>query len=661
MGNRILYIRRKYNHAVKMDILESKSCDSKENSLLDLTNKERTIWRNDLEDILLRRFFFVPSYEIYGGVGGLYDYGPSGSELLQNVQQLWRKNFILKENQQEVHCAAITPEIVLKTSGHVDRFTDFMVVDLKTGEFYRADKLIEEEISKKLDIYIDNNDEKNINKLNKILTDVGVANEIELENIIKEYNICSPEGNPVGNVRKFNLMFQTSIGPTGKSIGYLRPETAQGIFVNFKRLYEYANRKLPFGVAQIGLAYRNEIAPRSGLLRVREFLLAEIEYFINPNSTKHSKFTSVSSTILQFLPRELQESQQDNEDKNQTMEILSLIEAFNKKYISNEILGYFQCRTYNFQLQCGINSSCIRFRQHRKDEMAHYAQDCWDAEIYTTYGWIECVGHADRSAYDLNVHSKVSNVDLTANEILPEPITIEKLYILPNLKRIGKKCGAQTQKVVEYLRTINDNEIKDIENKIINNESIQLPPLEELQIYLEKDDLIIEKKEEKTSITTFTPSVIEPSFGIGRIVYAILEHSLLKRIQDERKIQRLKPSIAPKKVGIYTVINNIPYQNIITTLCEECIEYNLSYIDDTSKASIGKKYSRGDEIGIPYAISIDSDTISKNLVTIRERDTCQQIQVNLNEAVHIVSQQCKNVDWGTMLHRYPLFSSTTSP
>jgi len=219
--------------------------------------------------------------------------------------------------------------------------------------------------------------------------------------------VKSHDGNPISPPFPFNLMFETQIGPSGKFRGYMRPETAQSIFVNFKRLLEYNGGKLPFAAAQIGLAFRNEIAPRSGVIRVREFQMAEIEHFVKEDEKSHTKFHTVKSLRLNLYPRYQQEFTKKLVD-------LTLEEAVAKHVIANETLAYFMARTHLFLLECGIKPEGLRFRQHMKNEMAHYARDCWDAEVKTSYGWVECVGHADRSCFDLERHSESSNEELVA-------------------------------------------------------------------------------------------------------------------------------------------------------------------------------------------------------------------------------------------------------
>lgn len=209
-------------------------------------------------------------------------------------------------------------------------------------------------------------------------------------------------------------MFKTTLGPQGNQIAYLRPETAQGIFTNFSKLLDFNNGQLPFGGVTLGKGFRNEISPRNGLLRVREFDMAEIEYFIDPQDKSHPMFSQVKDLKQSLFDKTSQESVQDPRQ-------MTLQEALDADIVNSQILAYFIGRIYQFLVKIGIRPDCIRFRQHQKGEMAHYANDCWDAELLTSVGWIECVGLADRSAYDLTAHSIGSGKKLLASRLLKTP------------------------------------------------------------------------------------------------------------------------------------------------------------------------------------------------------------------------------------------------
>ncbi|CAL9242342.1 unnamed protein product [Arabidopsis halleri] len=407
--------------------------------------KEREAFRQAVVKTLEHRLFFHKSFDIYKGVAGLYDFGPLGRDVELNVLSLWRKYFVNEEDMLEVACTALTPEVVFNASGHVKKFTDLMVKDLVDGNFHRADHLVKDYCeNRKKDPTIS---AENAAELDHVISLVEDLSAEELGAKIKEYGITAPvTKNPLSHPPlPFNLMFQTSVGPTGSSIGYLRPETAQGIFNNFKKYYNENGQKLPFAVAQVGRVFRNEISPRQGLLRTREFTLAEVEHFVDPENKSHPKFPHVAKLEFLMFPREEQEK------TGQSAKKLRLGEAVAKGIVNSETLGYFIGRVYLFLTRLGIDKERLRFRQHLANEMAHYAADCWDAEIECSYGWIECVGIADRSDYDLRAHSDKSGVALVAQEKLVEPKEVEKLVIKPVRKELGPAFKGNQENVAEAL------------------------------------------------------------------------------------------------------------------------------------------------------------------------------------------------------------------
>lgn len=268
-----------------------------EDKELELAPAASTFDRAKMEVLLKRRFFYDQSFAIYGGITGQYDFGPMGCALKSNMLNAWRQHFVLEEQMLEVDCSILTPEPVLKASGHVDRFADYMVKDLKSGECFRLDHLIKNNLEKLC------SEKETSAELKAECTDIIIKldgnTKDEMGAFMRRFNMKSPTtGNDLSDPIEFNLMFGTQIGPTGLIKGFLRPETAQGIFVNFKRLLEFNQGRLPFAAAQIGNSFRNEISPRSGLIRVREFTMAEIEHFCDPNEKTHPKFENVKDTVM---------------------------------------------------------------------------------------------------------------------------------------------------------------------------------------------------------------------------------------------------------------------------------------------------------------------------------------------------------------------------
>ena len=212
--------------------------------------------RKSFDELILRKMFIVPSFEIHGGVKGLFDLGPPACALKAAMVDLWRKHFVLTESMLEMECTCLTPEVVLKTSGHVDRFTDLMVKDPVSGECFRADKLLEDVIDELIEANPDMGKEEKEGHL-RVQIQADAFSPVELDEMLKKYGCKAPSGEEYGPSFPFNLMFRTSIGPEGTSVGYLRPETAQGLFVNFRRLLDANSQKMPFAAAQIGLGFRN--------------------------------------------------------------------------------------------------------------------------------------------------------------------------------------------------------------------------------------------------------------------------------------------------------------------------------------------------------------------------------------------------------------------
>lgn len=241
---------------------------------------------------------------------------------------------------------------------------------------------------------------------------------------------------------------------------YLRPETAQGHFVNFQRLLEFNNGRVPFASAQVGRSFRNEISPRAGLLRVREFTMAEIEHFVDPEDKRHERFDEVRDVELDLLDRHTQAA---GSVKTRRMKIG---DAVAQGVVANETLGYFIARISLFLLKIGIDRTRLRFRQHMANEMAHYATDCWDAEIENSSGWTECVGCADRAAYDLSVHAKRTGVPLVVREFLKEPIVTEKEIPVLNRKTVGKTFGKDMAAIKDTLEAMSEEQLLKVKGEL---------------------------------------------------------------------------------------------------------------------------------------------------------------------------------------------------
>ena len=582
------------------------------------------------------------------GVRGLYDYGPPGSAVKNNLVNCWRQHFVLEENMLEIESTSVTPEIVLETSGHVEKFKDFMVKDVLTGECHRADHLLEETIDKLLE-----NDKLTAEERHSLESVRAQADNYSVDELgaaLSKYGAKAPDtGNDVSAPFPFNLMFPTPIGPSGREQGYLRPETAQGMFVNFKRLLEFNGGRLPFAAAQVGPAFRNEISPRAGLLRVREFTLAEIEHFVVPDEKDHPKFDQVKDMELRLFPRSAQ-----NGDLKTVM--MTIGDAVAQGIVNNQTLGYFLARCQQFLHRVGIKPHKLRFRQHLENEMAHYACDCWDAEIETSYGWIECVGNADRAAYDLTVHSKRSGEALEAFVDFKDGARqVDTIELVLNKAAVGKALRAEGKKVIDAVDKINDS-LNYEEASRIASELEADGKTTVAGVSVSKDVLSTKKGTKRVIGKSITPSVIEPSYGIGRILYCIFEHAYsLRPNTDQRAVLSFKPIVAPIKVSVLPLMTKPELLTPVPEISKMLTTKGLSVKVDDSGATIGRRYARMDEIGVPFNVTIDFDTISeKKTVTLRERDSMTQVLIPVAQLVETLTQLVsEEIAWFDVQAKFP--------
>ncbi|KAH8827620.1 glycine-tRNA ligase [Flagelloscypha sp. PMI_526] len=628
--------------------------------------------RARLEALLSRRFFYAPAFEIYGGefehaVAGLYDYGPPGSALQSNIISAWRKHFIIEEGMSELDTTIMTPAPVFETSGHVARFADFMSKDTVSGEVLRTDHLVKDVLNARLksnalargltpqaedpkakkkrvkaaDTLVKLEDAV-VEKYESILAQLDNFTGPELGQIIVDNDIRNPvTGNKMAEPVQFNLMFASSIGPTGQHPGYLRPETAQGHFLNFSRLLDYNNGRVPFASACIGRSFRNEISPRAGLLRVREFTMAEIEHYVDPEDKSHIRFGEVKDTELVLLPRDVQES-----GSVQTTTI-----TIGDAVAKGITLGYFMTRIYSFLLSIGIDPTRLRFRQHMANEMAHYATDCWDAEIENSVGgWTECVGCADRAAYDLSVHSKRTGQSLTVQKALDTPIVEEKLVGTLDKKVVGKTFKADAGALGKLIDEVSESELEKLQSGLLNGPvKVTIPGGKELELTAEM--LKVEKKTFKKSVREFTPNVIEPSFGMGRILYALLEHSFWARESDiERGVLSFPPLVAPTKVLIVPLSSKSEFDPLVKEISAKFRRAGVHSRVDDSNVAIGRRYARNDELGTPFGVTVDFASLKNGTITVRERDTMLQLIGPINTVIDTVVELCEGqLAWADVL------------
>ena len=525
-----------------------------------------------------------------------------------------------------------------------------MCKDTVTGDCYRADHLIEANLEALIN---DKATPENVKKeIKDLLPIVENLTGPEMGEVIKKYQMKSTMGNALTEPMEFNLMFQTSIGPAGNVKGFLRPETAQGIFVNFERLYNFNQSKLPFAAAQIGNAFRNEISPRQGTIRVREFTMAEIEHFIDPTDKSHPKFDSVRELVIPLLSA-------SNQLDGKPCEMWKIGDAVGKKLIDNQTLGYFIGRIFLFVKKIGVDMKKFRFRQHLSNEMAHYACDCWDAECLTSYGWIECVGCADRSCYDLTQHAKATGARLTAQRRLKEPKQVDIVEMVPNKGPIAKKYKGDIKFIVEHFQNLSVDDVNSLEGKAkegpfkisTNGKEFEIDP----------NMVSVKRQQKMMQVEDFTPGVIEPSFGIGRLMYALFEHSFRVREGDEaRTYLTLAPTIAPHKCSVLPLSSKEEFHPFVKDISRILTEFDLSHKIDDSSGSIGRRYARTDQLGIPFGITVDFDTVKLEppTVTLRDQVTMEQVRLPISDVGKVIKGLSNGqTEWKEISGKYPAFTA----
>lgn len=478
-------------------------------------------------ELSLQRSFFFPSNEPYGQIAGFYDYGPVGTLLKQKIQNKWREMFIKKEGHLEIEASLITPEPVLIASGHVGTFADPVVECQKCKTRYRADHLVEK--------FLQRWD-------SKLET---------LDNVIEEKKVACPScKGSFGKTFMFNLMFKTGIGGE-QNPAYSRPETAQGTFTAFPRLFRNHGTKLPLAAGQVGRSFRNEISPRKGLVRMREFSQMELEYFFDPQKQEIEGFDKIKNEKMMM---------QIGEEKI----LMSAQELVEKGIVPNQIFAYYLVKGWQYYREMGIPATKMAYRVLDKNELPHYSKGNVDLEVETSYGTIETIGNAYRTDFDLSQHAKISGKDMSVH--------------------------FDGRKIV--------------------------------------------------------PHVFEIAMGVDRLFYCILEHCFrenqAKQYEENGEAipEGVKawewfdfhPEIAPYNVAIFPLMKKDGLAEKAQELLGQIRDSGLDAFYSES-SSIGRRYAKADEIGIPYAITIDYDSIKDETVTIRFRNDGKQQRIKISDCI----------------------------
>ena len=556
-----------------------------------------------VSELARRRGFFWPSYEIYGGVSGFINWGPLGAVMKRKIEDKFRDIFLRRLNLYEIETPIIAPERVFKASGHVEHFKEPMVECLKCKRKFRADHLLQE-----------------FANISSQETDKMSLEEIVRE--IKNHNIRCPEcSGEFSEPRYFLTMFQTTIGPYSDSIGYGRPEAAQGIFVEFKRLYEQTRERLPIGFAQIGHALRNEISPRQGPIRLREFTIIDLEFFFDPEDPHCPFLNEINDEKLRLVLVE-------NRLKGDETPIeLSVKEIVEKNYVKVEWLAFFMALAKRFVTGLGIPEDKQRFIEKHPWERAHYSAQGFDQEIYLErWGWVEVAGFNYRTDYDLKRHMMESGIEMYVFKPSEKEIVHVETQVKPLFDKIRKSFGEKAPAILRALKKVDPTVLA---------EEIAKKGFYEIEGFKIKSEHVkIIQKEIRKKGRHFIPHVIEPSFGSDRLAYAALEYAY--SIKDNRVVLKLPRDIAPIQVAVLPLVSKdgLPEKarEIYRLLLDEgfMVEYD-------SSGYIGRRYARFDEIGVPLCITIDYQTLKDDTVTIRDRDTWRQVRTETKKLPQLLN------------------------
>ena len=478
-----------------------------------------------LMDVALRRGFFYPSSEIYGGSAGFYDFGHLGVLLKRKFENIWRTYFLgLDQNFVEIEPCTIMPRAVFEGSGHLKSFNDPLTECVNCHVRYKADLLLEE----------------------KGIDAEGLTAE-EMGSLLEEKGIKCPKcKGELSDVRWFNMMFELTLGAAeGGEKAYLRPETAQGCYTSFKRMYEVLRNQIPLGLAIIGRAYRNEISPRQGFYRLRELNQAELQIFFDPdNLDEHPCYDSVQDQVMRVY------SVSDRDHGNDEIREIPLKEVDVPRFY-----GYYMARVQDFYLNVlKVPRSLFRFRELSEEERAFYNKIHWDMEIYTESlgGFKEAGGIHYRTDHDLSGHQKGS----------------------------GKKM-----------------------------------------------DVSIQGKK-------FVPHVLELSFGVDRNLLMLMDLAYTE--EEERIVLKFPDVVAPYTVAVFPLVSKDGLVELSYKIYLDLKKEFDVFFDE--KGSIGKRYRRQDEIGTPYCVTVDYDTLEDQTVTVRDRDTMEQTRVDQDKLADTLRQ-----------------------
>ena len=461
---------------------------------------------DELANFCKKKGFVFRSSDIYGGFSGFWDFGGLGVELFNNIKQSWWDYFVkTRDNMVGIEASVISHPRTWKASGHIESFADVFVKCKKCGKTSKLDE----------------------NEVGKIKCECGGDYESQ---------------------GKFNLMFETKVGVIDSDIAYLRGETAQSMFMDFKLVQQTSRKQLPFGIAQIGRCFRNEIAPRDFLFRSREFHIGELEFFINPEETKCDLLMNIHKNIkLKLLDAETQKR------RDEKLRMTSIGKMLKEKRLG-EWHAYWLAEQILWFNSIGLNE--IKIREQTKDELSHYSSATFDIDYEYSFGSKEIAGIANRGQYDLTQHEKESKQDMSIYD-----------------EKSGKRV---------------------------------------------------------------VPRVIEPTFGIERVFLAILTKAYHYDEARDYVVLKIPAKLAPIKAAVFPIVKQSQYIQIAEDIVRD-LRKDFNVIYDIG-GSVGRRYARNDESGTPYCITIDDKSSKQKDVTVRDRDTTEQIRVKIKELRHVLKK-----------------------
>ena len=557
-----------------------------------------------VSELARRRGFFWPACEIYGGVSGFIAFGQLGTVLKRKIEDKFRERFLRRLGLYEIESPIILPGRVFEASGHVENFKEPMVECTRCKRKFRADHLLQESAG----ISPTEAEKMTLEEIGEAVESRGVK--------------CPECGGDLAEPRYFLTMFQTTIGPYAEAVGYGRPEAAQGIFVEFRRLYEQARERLPMGVAQIGHALRNEISPRQGPIRLREFTIIDLEFFFDPEKPECPLLGEVENEVLRLIPAEVR-----LKGSEEPIEI-TVKEALKKGYIKMEWLAFFMALAKRFLVELGVPEDKQRFIEKLAWERAHYSAQGFDQEVYLDrWGWTEVSGHNYRTDFDLKSHMEESGVDMRVFKEEGRVVERIEVSVKPKMDVIGRDFRGDASKVARLISKINPEELeKSLEERGFYT-------LEGYKILPSHVEIVRKKRVERGR--RFVPHVIEPSFGSDRLVYVVLEYAYTKK--GSRTILKIPRDLAPIEVAVLPLVSRdgLPEKarEVHSTLISEGF---LAEYDESG--SIGRRYARFDEVGTPICITIDYQTLEDETVTLRDRDTWEQVRTEIGRLPQLLRE-----------------------